>query len=237
MSRQKSPAIKPASPQKVAKRTPKPKVVLVFGENASDTNAIRALTEGLAPDLKQHVQVRRQPLVLLHKMDPRTRTEWAERLAAVVRADAVIADVRGVLKHEDCDAIEPAHVSASITVEQALRAAGVEHVHPVTPAWEIEAWWFLFPDAVKVAFPSWRKPPSYAGKSVGHIADAKERFARAVRPLSAKPTFRGYRESDSVRIAEHVRDRGEAATPQGRSASYDAFRSQVAACAKRFSNG
>jgi hypothetical protein len=58
-----------------------------------------------------------------------------------------------------------------------------------------------------------------------------------VRPPGAKSNFRGYSESDSSRIAEQVRDRGEAASPRGTSASYAAFQAEVASCAKRFAAG
>lgn len=216
----------------VKRESEKPRAILVFGEDHNDAEAICALAEGLDERLAKVMKPLREPLVL-HKMHEPRRLSSAQRIALVITANRVCRDVRATIKHEDCDALEPAHDDARTRIEVALRNAGIDPIFAVTPAWEIEAWWFLFPDAVKAAFPSWAKPDGYVGKHVGRISNAKETFARAVTPKGAKPTFRGYAESDSPRIAASVRDRGEAAKPRGQSGSYAEFRAIVAACAAR----
>ncbi|EYF02467.1 hypothetical protein [Chondromyces apiculatus] len=97
----------------------------------------------------------------------------------------------------------------------------------------MEAWWFLWPDAVKAANQSWRKPDDYLGKNVGMIRDAKEELKRRVVPRGAKPGrggFRGYTDADAPRIAAEVSRLGIADKPGGQSGSYDRFRRSVAAC-------
>jgi hypothetical protein len=117
-------------------------------------------------------------------------------------------------------------------IEAALRGAGLEG-HAVAPAWEMEAWWFLWPEAVKAAFPSWRAPDDHAGRNVGMIRDAKEELRRRVIPPKAKKGkagFIGYRESDAPRIAEHVVALDLLRSPGAISKSYERFVQSVAAC-------
>lgn len=232
MSRPPRPTRKGARP---TQKTQNPPVVLVFGEDDHDRRAIKSLIEALAPSLIGKVQLRRQPLVLIKGSTPETARTNAQDIADVVSGDAVEHDVICVFAHQDCDAVEPAHVEVAERIEQELSQAGLSQAHAVTPAWEIEAWWFLFPDAVKAARPSWRRPDQHEGKEVGRIVNAKERFRACVRPPGAKPTFTGYSESDSIDIAAQIKERGLAHQPQAISRSYEAFRARVRTCVARFS--
>jgi hypothetical protein len=100
----------------------------------------------------------------------------------------------------------------------------------VVPAWELEAWWFLWPDAVVAVQTTWRKPDDFVGRRVGLIENAKEELARRVVPRTKGVRVRGYVEADSVRIARKVKELGLAHAPRGDSASYDRFRACLAAC-------
>ncbi len=132
-----------------------------------------------------------------------------------------------VITHQDCDAIEPAHEALALQIEEALRPIGVA-VIAATPAWETEAWWFLWPDAVVAAFPSWRKPKAPQDR-VGLIRDAKEVFRLAVRPEANSAGNRDYKESDSPKIAAKVRELGIIDQKAARSDSFDDFAKKVRA--------
>jgi hypothetical protein len=89
----------------------------------------------------------------------------------------------------------------------------------VVPAWETEAWFFLFPDAVSKAFPSWNKLTAATGR-VDQRQNAKEAFRDATTPKKAK---RRYSESDGPAIAAKIAELGLARSPTGRSDAYDRF--------------
>ena len=67
------------------------------------------------------------------------------------------------------------------------------------------------------------------GRQVGLVPDVKERLTRSVRPAGmSKHQVREYEEKDSVAIAENIVRMGLLPTPAARSASWDAFVTQVA---------
>jgi hypothetical protein len=137
-----------------------------------------------------------------------------------------------VLVHEDCDDVEPAHEAVAKRYQDEVDDPGYR-VHPVIPAWELEAWWLLWPKALPGYRESWREPTEYRGKHVGKLPDAKERLKKAVQPRNLKAAerarFRGYEERDSPGIAAVVRKRGWLTKPEGRSDSYAHFRREIEA--------
>ncbi|HWN70626.1 MAG TPA: hypothetical protein VNM90_23460, partial [Haliangium sp.] len=149
-----------------------------------------------------------------------------------VAADRVTLDVRGVLIHEDCDDVEPAHDEHAKRYADEFHGAGYR-VHPVLPAWELEAWWLLWPRALAAYRETWREPTEYRGKHVGKLRDAKQCLEKAVQPKNLKTAerkrFRGYQDSDSPGIAALVRERGWLTKPEGRSDSYAHFQHEIAA--------
>lgn len=206
--------------------------MLVFGEDDHDRECIKILLEGLRPDLARRVQKRRQPLVLIKDARPEDVPDRAQRIAAVIEAEQEKGRVACVFAHEDCDQVEPLHELVGKKIEDALRATGLD-AHAVVPAWEMEAWWFLWPEAVKAAYPSWRVPDDHVGRNVGMIRDAKEELAKRVVPpgiRAGRGGFIGYRESDAVRISEKVVELGLLHRKRAVSASYDRFVASAAAC-------
>jgi hypothetical protein len=202
-------------------------IVLVFGEDDHDRECIKLLLEGLRPDLARRVQKRKQPLVLIKNAHPADVPDRAQRIAYAVEAER--DPVACVFAHEDCDEVEPAHERVAAKIEAALRGVGLD-AHAVAPAWEMEAWWFLWPEAVKAAFPSWRAPNDHAGRNVGMIRNAKEELQRRVTPANARRGFIGYRESDAPAIATKVVALGLLRTPKAISNSYARFLQSAAAC-------
>jgi len=220
----------------------KPEAFLVFGENEHDTKSLKALIEDLCPAAKGKVHTRRQPLVLIKGRKRQDALDQAERIVGVVNAENVRRDVQCVFLHEDCDAIEPAHEAYCEQIENALRERDCPcEPHAVVPAWDIEAWWFLWPDVLPQVNGNWTAPTAFKGKSVGNIKRSKERLRRELRKgqgksKGKKASKNDYREEDSIAIAQKIAELGLADSPQGRSASYDRFRASVKACCKRLAN-
>ena len=214
-------------------------VVLVFGESENDRRAIKHLVRGLRSDLR--VEERRAPLVLIKGALPTTARSNAEKIASVVRQEG--GPVLAVLAHQDCDDLEPAHEAAAASIEAALSTAGCPGPIGVTPAWEMEAWWMVFPEAVGKIVTGWRDPDDWIGRDVGLVRHAKEELKKAVqpRPRRASPP-RDYEERDSIDVARNIADDGligsfdadHRATPHPsggrkltRSRSFERFRKRV----------
>ena len=207
------------------KRTQKSALVLAFGENENDTSSIKELALALCPHLPA-VQLRRRPLVLIKGRATAGRADNARQIAQVVRAESVRAEITAVLAHQDCDDVEPAHVALSDEIERQLGNHGIATV-AATPAWELEAWWYLWPDAVSAVNSAWRRP-NRGGEEVGQIANAKEQFRRDLRPRSkssssSRSQTRDYVESDSPKIAAQVRQLGIVKSTAAVSYSFQRF--------------
>lgn len=206
------------------------KVVLLFGESDNDCKAIKELAEGLQPKLRGCV--RHVPrLVLIKGVTPEVLAKHKANLGQLVAANRVTLDVRGVLIHEDCDDVEPAHEKLAKDYADKFRDADYR-VHPVLPAWELETWWLLWPKALAAYRESWREPSEFRGKNVGTIPKAKERLKQAVLPnlkAAERKRFRGYQESDSPGIAARVCQLRLVDKPEGKSDSYDHFRREISA--------
>ncbi len=220
--------------------------MLVFGESENDRRAIRHLTEGLRSDLRNKVETRRQPLVLIKDADAERARSNAQKIAALVKQESAARNVLAVITHQDCDALEPAHVAVAQKIENHIKAAGcATSVVAAAPAWEIEAWWMLFPEAVGRLVLGWRDPDDWIGRDVGKVKNAKEALASAVQPRPpTKSPPREYEESDSVAIAENIDQMGlhpsfqdgarftkakSSAERRTLSASFEAFRKKVLA--------
>lgn len=203
-----------------------PRTLLVFGEDDNDREAIRHLVAALRPDAPGF-QKRRRPLVLVKGRQPQRARDSLDEIAKVVRADRCRFDVRGVIAHEDCDDVEPAHEELARSIEDGLARRDVRAI-AATPAWETEAWWFLWPSAVAAVHAGWRRL-ARKGERVGLIHNAKEELRRSLRPLTGtkRGGTRDYQESDSARIAQQVREQGIVGSPDARSESWDRFARRV----------
>jgi hypothetical protein len=101
-----------------------------------------------------------------------------------------------------------------------------------SPAWELEAWWFLWPDAVGSLHQTWQAPTAYVGREVGLVRNAKEELQRQLLPASSGERRRkhSYRESDAPLVARKIRELGIADEPRGVSRSYQRFQDSVREC-------
>lgn len=196
----------------------KPPIILVFGEDENDREAIAELTRALRPDLPRP-QSRRKPQVLVKGRENAKARKNAVDVDKVVRAELVRRRVLFVIAHEDCDAVEPAHLALSERIEAHLANRGLVAI-AATPAWELEAWWFLWPQAALRVNSKWRNP-SRRGSATGRIENAKEAWRRALRPTREKT--RDYVESDSPKIARAVRELDIVGDLDARSDSFARF--------------
>jgi hypothetical protein len=205
----------------------------VFGEDENDTKVIQELLIALCPEFERMIKVFRKPPILMKDCDSSKLPDRVEIIRRLIDAEQTTSDVICVFAHEDCDNVEPAHLELAKRIEDGFSAAGY-HVHAVTPAWEMEAWLFLWPEAVAAFRPSWRSLDRYRGRNVGRIQNAKEELARSVRPVGrAASRAREYRESDAPIIARRIREMGLADSPAGQSDSYDMFRARSRQCCER----
>ena len=134
-----------------------PVVILVFGEDANDTAAVKELVLALRSE-PARVEIRRAPIVLVKGKDKARDRKNVAEIAAVVKAEQRRGRRCVVVAHRDCDAIESAHVQIAAVLEQGLLAEGIEQAVAAAAAWEIEAWWFLWPDAALAVNSKWRRP-------------------------------------------------------------------------------
>lgn len=208
-------------------RTTSSSRILVFGEDDNDRQSLKVLIEALCPKAAGRVEVRRQPLVLIKDRSSAEARTQAEKIAQVIRASAVKDPIAASFLHEDCDDVEPNHEAVCSRIETELRATKCPgQVHAVVPAWELEAWWLLWPTVFPDINRNWSLPRKYETCSTGTIRNAKEHLKQELR--KGRAARHDYRESDSVAIAQRVKSRELAGAPtRGRSRSYDRFRDSV----------
>lgn len=213
----------------MARRARRQAQILVFGEDENDTKVIAALVRAACPSLEASIKTFRRPPVMVRDAKPQQLPDRVAQIAALIDAEAVHSDILAIFLHEDCDAVEPAHMPLASKIEAAFNKVGYD-VIGVAPAWETETWLFQWPEAVAAHRSKWRSLASYKGRNVGLIVDAKEELVRALRPTGlAASSVRDYRESDAPAIALQSVASGEALAPAARSASFSAFITQAQA--------
>lgn len=124
-------------------------VVVILGEDDNDRRSIQILVGALRPDIPRGLlRPLRKPMALVRNVRPQRLPSQVTKVSALLRAVEVEAPIRAVLMHEDADAVEPAHETMINKIESTYRSLRWP-VLAVVPAWEMESWWFLFPDAVQ----------------------------------------------------------------------------------------
>lgn len=205
--------------------------VLVVGESGQsndlyDAQAIRHLI--LAHEPTWQVKVLKQPPVLA-KSRTAAMAKAAGRLASLYRSASRNQPIDCLFNHADTDAVEPSHLPAAATIEKALADAGCPG-HAAVCAWELEAWFFLWPNAIEATRGAWKVPRKLRGRDVGQLADPKALMSRDVLQAGAKPQV-AYQEKHAPEVAEHIGRRLN--EREGKSDSYDRFVAQIKACGNR----
>ena len=193
--------------------------VLVFGESFNDAQAIGHLFKALKPD-GPGIKPLKAPIILSRDAEDAKRRKNRNLVAAVVRAEVTKGHVVAVLIHRDCDAVEPAHKDQCLKIRCDFKDLECT-VIPVTPAFEIEAWWFFWPAAVASVNPRWKRLRCVQ-RNHGSIPNIKEYLIRQLRASGGARTNE-YSEADSPRIAEKVRRLGIVSERCGQAGSFDDF--------------
>ena len=173
---------------------------VIFGEDQNDCLAIASMTERI---FKGSLRVRplREPMVLCPLNSSRSKlVKNRDRMKDAVELLQKKLEVQLVIVHRDADACEPAHRIIAEELEAAVaKRVGVKTVAAV-PAWELETWLMLFPDAIARTRTCWNGIGEV--RSPGKIVNAKEHLRRKTR--SKKGKCPDYRESDAPLIAKQI---------------------------------
>lgn len=202
-------------------------VALVFGESPNDHDVLRELVAALEPELPR-LSPRRTPLILQREGAEARRRKNAQDVARAIEREGKIRQVLFVVAHQDCDAVEPAHLEVSERIERGLASVGVPIV-AAAPAYEMEAWLYQWPDAVSGVNRAWRRLRIVA--EPGKIVRAKQQLIRELRPQGARRTP-DYAESDAARIVRKAIEMGELWEPKARAKSYVYFVDRLNAVAR-----
>ncbi|MCP9491105.1 MAG: hypothetical protein MSC31_14705 [Solirubrobacteraceae bacterium MAG38_C4-C5] len=205
--------------------------ILVVGESGQssddyDAKAVATLISGLRPDWTVHP--RKKPPLLAKTGDRRKLAASAERLASLWRQEGAVRRVDCLYNHEDTDDVEPSHVPLAARIESSLRSAGCPG-HAVACAWELEAWFLMWPDAIEATRRAWVVPRRLRGRNVGQITDPKRELE--TRLAVGKPPQLRYQEKHAPEVAAQIASRLSQRT--GTSESYERFLRTLDECQAR----
>ncbi len=212
----------------MTKKAAATKVILAFGESLTDCGALRELMLGLRPNLPV-VQLRQRPIMLRRGTSLAKMKRMGSEIGRLLAAEAIRHNVIAIVVHRDFDDIEPSddldHPNAleadTVAALQPVLLLGCQIV-PVVPAWETEAWWFLWPEQVAKHRPTWKPLSNRKATWVDRIPHAKETLIKELRPIGPRRTP-DFSETDAPLIARLVRQDGVCRLPKGRSKGYERF--------------
>lgn len=206
-------------------RVPSDPLVLIFGESKNDSDSLRYLAAALNQRLTlSRLRAQPRPTSLQRTARLPAVRRWVDDIGRVVRGvEATGRTVAAILVHRDADGPDPDGEVHRRLTEQ---IAPIARSCAVVPVEELEAWWFLFPDAVESVRPrAWRGKIERHSRDVEMISNPKEELVRLTRGVKSPP----YAESDSVQIAQAIFERR--LSPVGACRSYERFRAAVGAIA------
>lgn len=194
-------------------------VILIFGEGtgAGGSNDARALVHLLKfanPGLKDRcdIQAMPWPVSLTRTAKPAAVESWLSNIKRVAKAKGELADVVAIVIHRDADGPDPQGKQYAVLAKDLSDQLDGYPTVPAVPVQMTEAWWFLFPEAVRAVAPgAWRDLKLPTG-NVEEIRDPKKRLVG----LTSK-TSRAYRESDSEEIAKNILAQGRRPVSDSRS--------------------
>jgi hypothetical protein len=175
--------------------------VLVFGESVNDSQSILYLLIAANTSLAGRVRFLRRPASLTREAKLDTIRDWVDELRRTVQAFEVVnGRVAAVVVHRDADGHDPSGAVAADLAQQLAALNG----HPVVPVQAIEAWWFLFPDAVEAVRPrAWKGKLPRQPRNVELI----DRPKKALQQVTQGRRAPEYAESDSPIIAAYIREK------------------------------
>jgi hypothetical protein len=202
--------------------------VLVVGESGQsndlyDAQAIKVLIEAHRPSW--HVQATKKPAILAKGKEKAT-AKAAGRVAKLYRQASRARPIDCVFNQADTDAVEPSHEQAAKDIEDALASEGCPG-HAAVCAWELEAWFFLWPAAIDATRNAWSVPQSLRGRDVGQLTDPKALMREQVLKTGSKPQL-AFQEKHAPEVAAQIATR--LPERQGKSLSFDRFVERIEAC-------
>lgn len=200
----------------------------IYGESNHDRQSIKNFILAIVGAEGTRTRLLREPIVLRRDVQPRKKVLMYDTIASFWRAGDHGNGGCVVVVHRDRDAVEPAHIQERTDILAELNNRGVTKAVAAVPAWEIETWLMLFPEALARARGCWRRV-NYRRRNVGLIANAKEQLVRDLKPIGGQ---RGrcpdYTESDSVDVsAEVAKDPSMLAVISPTSNSFISFKSDL----------
>lgn len=199
-------------------------VVLVFGEGTraagsqgnNDAKALKHLLRFVNSELARTCDIKamKRPVSLTRTARDNAVRSWLSDVEKVARGE--LARVIAIVIHRDADGPDPAGAQYHALTRDLAKYLREFTSIPVIPVQMTEAWWFLFPDAVRAIAPGAWRDLRFPGGDVEVISDPKGRLIA----LTGKTT-RTYRESDSEQIAQSIC--AQAKGPVGTSRSWERF--------------
>jgi hypothetical protein len=176
-------------------------MILVFGEDHNDAQSVAAFVK-LVLGEGAKIKPMRRPLVLANRDSAKFKaTKNADHIAQAVGLAQMKGSVTCAVIHRDADRIEPGEDGERKSITETYSGTLDCSVIAAVPAWEMEAWLMLFPDALAAYRPCWKRL-SLKGRRPGAIRDAKEALIRMLRSGDRK--CRDYKELDAPGVAEKV---------------------------------
>lgn len=198
-----------------------PQEILIFGENKHDSDSLKCLIEAINPSLNDRVLIRvqRDPGSLTKDANLPKIKDWMARISQTIEARAAVADIVGVIVHQDADGPDD---SCAEILRSALTKNVTPPAYPVVPVQETEAWWYFFPDCLRGVKPiAWREVKMPTNINVESIFNPKEDLQRRTRVAAPK---HAYSEADSLAVAQRMADAiSKGIIPENRAPSWDRF--------------
>lgn len=200
-------------------------VVVFVGEDRNDRKSLSVLLEDLCPAMRGRIVEINDPA----RLKSATGKTLQERVKAVKRKAQARAlrensDLACVFIHEDLDDTDS---QERLKIQQRVQAAldqAFDSAHYAMPAWEIEAWLLLFPDAIERHVTGWKVPRQLRSVDTGVIQDPKAKL------INITGHHRRYRESDAPDVFERAVTMGLLASPSGTNRSWSQFCADALDC-------
>jgi hypothetical protein len=169
--------------------------ILVFAESLNDSKSIASLLVAANGGLSRRVIAAPRPVSLTRTAGPDAVRDWVGELRRTVTAyKAAGTRIGAVLVHRDADRFDPLGEVEQLLGNDLQPVPG----DPVVPVQMIEAWWFLFPDAVEAVRPRPGEASCRGGLATSSALSDRSPSWR----LTGRSGAPAYAEADSISIAE-----------------------------------
>lgn len=207
---------------RASRRRDRAAVVLVFGEDRTDTQSIINLAKGIRPDIATQFRPMREPISLTRDAGPLPVKNWLGDIERVVSAqEGGGQPVLASLVHQDADVVD-ARGDEEARLQKQLDASAPRRTLAVVPVVTIESWWLYHAHATEAIKPgAWKNALPKTNRNTDLISNPKSDLKTATRRKGTE-----YRETDGPAIADKIATGLFSAV--GSSPSFERFRETVA---------